>query len=290
MRKALLTVVLAGVRRSARGRGRRPRDVTTYRLTGARIAFGQDVRIERDEEVTDAAVVVGGSAHHRRPRPRRRGRGRRRPSSVGRPPTCAATSSSSAASSCATPAPSRPAASTTSRLANGRGAAFGWLRRVRFGEVGRWLSLAGTLARVSVLARPDGAHADRGARAGGARRPRRARRAAARASSSASPPRSSSFRCLIAASIGLAITIIGIPFVARARADRDRALRVRVPARLHRAGVPARRVDRGSPGLAARQRVRRHRDRLPRCCSGPTLLARFVGVAVGALGAASRSC
>ena len=28
---------------------------------------------------------------------------------------------------------------------------FGWLPTVRFGEVGRWLSLAGTLARVSVL-------------------------------------------------------------------------------------------------------------------------------------------
>ena len=36
-------------------------DSTTYRLTGTRIAFGQDVRIERDEEVTDAAIVVGGS-------------------------------------------------------------------------------------------------------------------------------------------------------------------------------------------------------------------------------------
>src|SRR4029450_4905226 len=36
-------------------------DAITYRLTGTRLAFGQDVRIERDEEVTDAAVVVGGS-------------------------------------------------------------------------------------------------------------------------------------------------------------------------------------------------------------------------------------
>ena len=36
-------------------------EATTYRLTGTRIAFGQDVRIERDEEVTDAAIVVGGS-------------------------------------------------------------------------------------------------------------------------------------------------------------------------------------------------------------------------------------
>src|SRR5687767_1436390 len=35
---------------------------TTYRLTGTRIAFGQDIRVERDEEVTDAVVVIGGSA------------------------------------------------------------------------------------------------------------------------------------------------------------------------------------------------------------------------------------
>src|SRR5688572_31319058 len=36
-------------------------DTTTYRLTGTRIAIGQDVRIERDEEVTDAVIVVGGN-------------------------------------------------------------------------------------------------------------------------------------------------------------------------------------------------------------------------------------
>jgi hypothetical protein len=33
----------------------------TYRLTGSRIAVGQDVVVERDEEVADAVVVVGGS-------------------------------------------------------------------------------------------------------------------------------------------------------------------------------------------------------------------------------------
>src|SRR5687767_15697269 len=36
-------------------------DTITYRLTGTRIAVGQDVRIERDEEVTDAVIVVGGN-------------------------------------------------------------------------------------------------------------------------------------------------------------------------------------------------------------------------------------
>jgi hypothetical protein len=33
----------------------------TYRLTGTRIALAQNIRIERDEEVTDAVVVVGGN-------------------------------------------------------------------------------------------------------------------------------------------------------------------------------------------------------------------------------------
>ena len=37
-------------------------DVITYKLTGTRIAFGQDIRVERDEEVSDAVVVIGGSA------------------------------------------------------------------------------------------------------------------------------------------------------------------------------------------------------------------------------------
>src|SRR5688500_9443198 len=41
--------------------GAQTTDTTTYRLTGTRIAIGQDVRIERDEEVTDAVIVVGGN-------------------------------------------------------------------------------------------------------------------------------------------------------------------------------------------------------------------------------------
>ena len=49
-----------------------------------------------------------------------------------------------------------PAASTTSRSASGRAATSAGSRSVRFGEFGRWLSLAGTLARVSRARRPDG--------------------------------------------------------------------------------------------------------------------------------------
>ena len=54
MRKALLTITAVGLLVQAHAFARN-QDTTTYRLTGTRIAFGQDVRIERDEEVTDAA-------------------------------------------------------------------------------------------------------------------------------------------------------------------------------------------------------------------------------------------
>jgi hypothetical protein len=90
---------------------------------------------------------------------------------------------------------------------------FGWLPSVRFGEFGRWLSLAGTLARVSVLAilmammlvvaRGPVARVGRAALA----EPLRALLIGLAAEIFFIP-------LVIAASIGLAITIIGIPFVA----------------------------------------------------------------------------
>jgi len=61
MRRFCLTVaaiaLIVNVRAFAQAQ-----DPTTYRLTGTRIAFGQDIRVERDEEVSEAVVVVGGSA------------------------------------------------------------------------------------------------------------------------------------------------------------------------------------------------------------------------------------
>ena len=48
MRKALLTVAAIGLLITARASAQTP-DPTTYRLTGTRIALGQDIRIERDE-------------------------------------------------------------------------------------------------------------------------------------------------------------------------------------------------------------------------------------------------
>src|SRR6186713_2327757 len=65
MRKAILPCLLmsaaAALLAQAPAFAQTP-DPTVYRTTGARIAFAQDIRIERDEEVSDAVVVVGGSA------------------------------------------------------------------------------------------------------------------------------------------------------------------------------------------------------------------------------------
>jgi hypothetical protein len=90
---------------------------------------------------------------------------------------------------------------------------FGWFPEVRFGEVGRWLGLAATLARVSVLgvlmammlivARARVARVGRAALA----EPLRALVIGLAAEIFFVP-------VLIAVSIGLAITIIGIPLVA----------------------------------------------------------------------------
>src|SRR5688500_282124 len=62
MRNALLAVALAVVGLHDTVWAQTPdTTTTTYRLTGTRIAFAQDVRVERDEEVSDAAIGIGGS-------------------------------------------------------------------------------------------------------------------------------------------------------------------------------------------------------------------------------------
>jgi len=59
MRTALFAVLAAALfNTTAAAQTTEP---TTYRVTGTRIAVGQDVRIERDEEVSDAVIVVGGN-------------------------------------------------------------------------------------------------------------------------------------------------------------------------------------------------------------------------------------
>ena len=215
MRKALLVIGAAGllVQAHAFAQAQTPvPESTTYRLTGTRLAFGQDIRIERDEEVTDGVVVIGGSADIE---------GRVRDAVVVVGGNLHLSSSADIRGDVVL------VGGTLTRDAGAQLAGnidyvsfgdwsrrnFGWFPTVRFGEFGRWIYLAGTLARVSVLAvlmvmmllvaRAPVARVGRAALA----EPLRAFLIGFAAEIFFLP-------MLIAAAIGLAITIIGIPFVA----------------------------------------------------------------------------
>lgn len=212
MRKAILTLTAIVLLGNVRAAIAQTTDPTTYRLTGTRIAFGQDIRVERDEEVSDAVVVVGGSVTID-------GRVRDGVVVVGGNLHLSSTADVRG-----------DVVLVGGQLIRDPGAQllggvnyvsfgdwtrrnFGWLPTVRFGEFGRWVSLAGTLARVSVLAilmammlivaRAPVARVGRAALA----EPLRALVIGLAAEIFFIP-------VVIAASIGLAITIIGIPFVA----------------------------------------------------------------------------
>lgn len=185
---------------------------TTYRLTGTRIAVGQDVRIERDEEVTEAAVVLGGNLTVD---------GRVRDGIVVVGGDLHLTSTANVRGDVVlvggrlTRDPGAELSGGVSYVSFGQWwrENWGWWPTIRFGEFGRWISLAGTLARVSVLgvlmvmmlvvARAPVARVGRAALA----EPLRAFVIGLAAEIFFIP-------LLVAASIGLALTIIGIPFVA----------------------------------------------------------------------------
>jgi hypothetical protein len=214
MRNALLAVALAvvGLQGTAWAQPTATTsETTTYRLTGTRIAFGQDVRVERDEEVSDAAIVIGGSLTID-------GRVRDGVVVVGGDLHLSATADVRGdivivGGHLTRDAGARQSGSV-SYISFGEWSRqrLAWLPSVRFGEVGRWLSLAGTVARVSVLvvlmaillvvARAPVARVGRAALA----EPMRAFLIGLAAEVFFVP-------FLVAASIGLAITIIGIPFV-----------------------------------------------------------------------------
>jgi hypothetical protein len=214
MRRALLTLVLASlvapVSVSAQAT-----DVATYKLTGARIAIGQDVRVERDEEVTDAAVVILGSL-------RVEGRVRDGIVVVGGDLHLGPTSDVRGeivlvGGQLTREAGARQVGSITyvsfgewSRLATA------WFPRITFGtfgDFGRWLSLAGTMARVSLLAVLM-ALILIAARGPVARVGRAAAAEPVRAAIIGLAAEILFLPLLIAGSIALAITIVGIPFVA----------------------------------------------------------------------------
>ncbi|MGE3276228.1 MAG: hypothetical protein AB7O67_14035 [Vicinamibacterales bacterium] len=62
-RAAALVLLLAsaGAGLAAQAPANAPDEVRVYRMTGARIGLGQDIVIERDEEVREAVVVIGGN-------------------------------------------------------------------------------------------------------------------------------------------------------------------------------------------------------------------------------------
>ena len=211
MRKALLTVVLAGLITPLAAFAQSG-DTSTYRLTGTRLALGQDVHIERDEEVTDAAVVVGGNVIVD---------GRVRDGIVVGGGNLRLTSTADVRGDIVLvgghlqrDAGARHTGSVNYiSFGDWSRRTFGWLPTFEFGDFGRWLILAGTFARVSLLAvlmalmlvvaRPAVARSGRAAVA----EPIRAALIGLAAEVFFVP-------VLLVASIGLAITIIGIPFVA----------------------------------------------------------------------------
>jgi len=211
MRKALLTVVVAGLLFQGTALAQAP-EPTIYRLTGTRIAFAQDIRIERDEEVSDSVVVIGGSLIID-------GRVRDGVVVVGGNVHLSSTADVRGELVIVGGQITREAGArqlgSVNHISFGEWSRrqFGWLPTIRFGEIGRWLSLVGTLARVSVLgllmavmlviARAPVARVGRAALA----EPLRALVIGLAAEIFFVP-------FLIAAAIGLAITIIGIPFVA----------------------------------------------------------------------------
>jgi len=216
MLRALLTFALTCVLVQGTAAAQTPETQetpTTYRLTGTRIALGQDVRIERDEEVSDAVIVVGGNLVVE---------GRVRDGIVVAGGDLRLTSTSDVRGDIVIVGGQVTRDEGARQLGRVSHVSFGdwwsrrglgWIPTVRFGEVGPWISLVGTVTRVSILvllmsvmlvvARAPVARAGRAATA----EPLRAFFIGLAAEIFFVP-------ALVIGSIGLAITIIGIPFVA----------------------------------------------------------------------------
>ena len=185
---------------------------TTYRVTGTRIAVGQDVRIERDEEVSDAVIVVGGNLLID-------GRVRDGVFVAGGDDHLSSTADVRGDLVVAGGKLTRDAGSR--QLGSVSYVSFGdwwrnntwWWPTIRFGEVGRWVSLFGTVARISVLGVLMIVMLVLG-RAAVARTGRAAFAEPGRALLIGLAAEIFFLPFLIVASIGLIITIIGIPFVA----------------------------------------------------------------------------
>ena len=210
MRVAVMTMVLASV--LSLPAAAQTTQGPTYRMTGSRIAVGQDVRVAADEEVSDTLIVIGGSATIE-------GRVRDGVFVVGGD------------------AHLGPRADITGeivlvggQLIREEGArhfgrvnyiSFGdwwrrstpWLPRVTFGEFGRWVSLTATMLRISLLAVLMGLMLVV-ARAPVARVGRAAAAEPLRAILIGFAAAIFFVPVLIAICLAMAITIVGLPFIA----------------------------------------------------------------------------
>jgi hypothetical protein len=132
----------------ARGAG-----ATVYRVTGSRIAVGRDILVPQDEEVADAVVVIGGSL-------RIDGRVREGVVVVGGNLHLGATADvrgdvALVGGDITRETGSRLLGSVSDVSFGGwpdLGRLFGWWSGFPLGDLWRWLSLAATVVRVSVLA------------------------------------------------------------------------------------------------------------------------------------------
>lgn len=211
MRTAVFAAVLAGILLHV-DVAAQTADSTTYRVTGTRIAVGQDVRIERDEEVSDAVIVVGGNLIID-------GRVRDGVFVAGGDVHLSSTADVRGDLVVAGGTLTRDAGAT--QLGSVSYISFGdwwhrntwWWPTIRFGEVGRWVSFFGTVARISVLGLLMAIMIALG-RAAVARTGRAAFAEPGRAFLIGLAAEIFFLPFLVAASIGLAITIIGLPFVA----------------------------------------------------------------------------
>ncbi|HEX4912319.1 MAG TPA: hypothetical protein VFV51_00105 [Vicinamibacterales bacterium] len=211
MRTALFAVVLTAVLFDGAAQAQIPETVT-YRVTGTRIAVGQDVRIERDEEVSEAVIVVGGNLIID-------GRVRDGVFVAGGDVHLSSTADVRGDLIVAGGKLTRDAGSR--QLGSVSYVSLGewwrtntwWWPSIRFGEVGRWVSLLGTVARISVIGVLMLIMVAIG-RAAVARTGRAAFHEPGRAFLIGLAAEIFFVPFLVAASIGLVITIIGIPFVA----------------------------------------------------------------------------
>jgi hypothetical protein len=125
----------------------------SFRITGTRIAVGRDVHVARDEEVRDAVVVAGGSAVID-------GRVRNGVVVIGGDltlgPTADVRGDVAIIGGELRREPGSRLLGSVSYASFGDWARFSpvgrWIPRLDLGEFGRWLVLAGTVARISFLA------------------------------------------------------------------------------------------------------------------------------------------